>query len=342
MLELTGRHRLGVEVADLLELQRALHGDGVVEAPADEVDVVCVDEPLGGLDDLLRGAEHVLHVSRQQMKSVRHDGGEIVVDRATSGADSQRQQVLPDEHGQIRLRRRHGDLGARPRVEHVVGVTRQRRADHVRDREQAGTALSGEPGGGERVRRLAGLADRHRERLLLVERGGVSHLVGVFHGRGKAQQPLEDLLADEACVIGRATRGHPDPLDLAGELVAEADILEPHGAVLVESARQGLGDHGRLLVDLLQHEVVVATLLGPLGVPIDVQDFAVDGLAFDGLDHRTAGIDDDQLAVFDDEKVAGVMEDRRDVGCEERLVLAEADDERAHPTHGDDAARLVG
>ena len=45
MLHLSGGVALGVDVADLLELERALEGDGVVDAAAQEEEVV------GGVED---------------------------------------------------------------------------------------------------------------------------------------------------------------------------------------------------------------------------------------------------------------------------------------------------
>ena len=53
--------------------------------------------------------------------------------------------------------------------------------------------------------------------------------------------------------------------------LAEVDAVGAHGAV-----GDRLGDRVRLLVDLLEHERLVAALLGDVGVPVDVLDRALD------------------------------------------------------------------
>ena len=55
----------------------------------------------------------------------------------------------------------------------------------------------------------------------------------------------------------------------------------------------------------------------------------------DGRHHR-------HLAVVEEHDVAGVREDRRDVGGDEVLALAEADDQRRAVPRGDERARVVG
>ena len=50
MLHLAGRIALGVDVADLLELERALQRDGVVDAAAQEEEIAIVVKALGQVE----------------------------------------------------------------------------------------------------------------------------------------------------------------------------------------------------------------------------------------------------------------------------------------------------
>ena len=52
MLQLAGGIGLGMDVGDLLQLQRTLHAGGIVEIAADEEDGVVVEEARGKMLDL--------------------------------------------------------------------------------------------------------------------------------------------------------------------------------------------------------------------------------------------------------------------------------------------------
>ena len=88
-----------------------------------------------------------------------------------------------------------------------------------------------------------------------------------------------------------------------------------------------LSDFG-LLVDLLEHEMLVAALLGGLGRPVDDGHGALADLAVDVGDGHAPRTQIGHVAVLEEDDPVGVGEDRRDVRGEERLAIAETDDER--------------
>ena len=106
---------------------------------------------------------------------------------------------------------------------------------------------------------------------------------------------------------------------------------------------QGVGDGGGLLGDLLEHEVVVAALLGGREVPVDMELTRVGGVvvAVEVGDPVAVGGDHDGLVLTQFDGVAGVLDERGDVGAEEHLAVADADDQRGRAACGDDRARLV-
>ena len=89
--------------------------------------------------------------------------------------------------------------------------------------------------------------------------------------------------------------------------------LEPLqiGVVVLEqqTAAQGVGDGARLLVDLLEHEVRVAALLGLGGVPGDGARLPIARLPLDVGDHRLAGGDRHDVPFVEEDHLAGVLED---------------------------------
>ena len=104
-----------------------------------------------------------------------------------------------------------------------------------------------------------------------------------------------------------------------------------------------LGDGVGLLVDLLEHERLVAALLGGLLVPVDVRDLALESAAVGraGTAPRS-GAQHDDLAVLDELHVARVGEEGGDGRAEELLAVAAADDERALLAGADEHVGLVG
>ena len=140
-------------------------------------------------------------------------------------------------------------------------------------------------------------------------------------------------------VRGAAGDDH-DPLAVAQHVVVElgeVDAVGPRGAV-----GDRLGHGVRLLVDLLEHERLVAALLGLLGVPVDRLDLALDRHAGGGEELHAVGPQDDDLVVLDELDVARVSEEGGDAGGEELLAVAATDDQRALLAGADHDARVVG
>jgi hypothetical protein len=92
----------------------------------------------------------------------------------------------------------------------------------------------------------------------------------------------------------------------------------------------------------LEHEGLVAALLGGLLAPVDLVDGALDRLAGGAEELDAVAADDDDLVVLDQLHVAGVREEGGDRGGEELLAVAAADDQRALLARADQQLGLVG
>ncbi len=69
-------------------------------------------------------------------------------------------------------------------------------------------------------------------------------------------------------MIGGAAGDDHHPADLPQPLLGDTDV--GHWPVPIEPARERVCDGGSLLVDLLEHERLKATLLGRVVVPVDL------------------------------------------------------------------------
>ena len=126
-------------------------------------------------------------------------------------------------------------------------------------------------------------------------------------------------------------------------LGGRAQLLEMDLALVeADPPEQRVAHRARLLVDLLQHEVAVAALLGLHRVPGDAlgRPRRPRRPVASVMRHRV-GRDRHDLAVVQEEEVAGVGQEGRDVGGEEVLAFAEAHDQRRPEARADQGLRLV-
>ena len=93
-----------------------------------------------------------------------------------------------------------------------------------------------------------------------------------------------------------------------------------------------------LLVDLLEHERLVAALLGRLVVPVDLDHVRLDDLVA-AMEDRALGRDRDDVVVVDQLHAASLGQERSDRRREEHLALADADDERRLAARADEQVR---
>ena len=201
MLQLTGGVGLRVDVGDLLQLQRALQTHGVIHVAADEEDGLMVEVMGGQILDVLLVLQHLLHAAGQQPQLVDEPVVIIPVDEPQRVGKVQSQQV---QHAQLRgvgLGGGNGDLRPRPGVQHVVALLGDGAAHHVDHAQRPCAQLLGLPQGGQRVRRLAGLADDDDQRLVVHDGVTVAELRRQRHLNRDAQHLLQEVLAHHADVV---------------------------------------------------------------------------------------------------------------------------------------------
>ena len=112
-------------------------------------------------------------------------------------------------------------------------------------------------------------------------------------------------------------------------------------AVLGNARRHRVAHGLRLLVNLLEHEVLVAALFRRLGVPVDLEDLLRHDFAAAIRDVHAVRLDDRHLTVIDDVGAPRARDDRGDVGRDEILPFAETDDKRIVLLRADQAVGML-
>ena len=181
----------------------------------------------------------------------------------------------------------------------------------------------------QRVGGLAGLRDRHDQRRVVEDRVAVAELRGQLHLDRHPGPVLDGVLGHHPGVERRAAGDDDDLVDVAELLVREPHLVElqqPRGGT---PAEQRVRDRARLLEDLLAHEPVVALLLGRRQVPVDVvAPPLLAGVPTKSVIVTPDAGDGHDLVLAELERLAGVLDERRHVGAEEVLAVAEPDHQR--------------
>ena len=140
-------------------------------------------------------------------------------------------------------------------------------------------------------------------------------------------------------VRGPAGDDH-DPAQVLDLELGEPDPLE-HELAAARAVADRLAHRLRLLVDLLEHPRLVAALLGAFVVPVDRLDLLVIDLAVRSEEPSAVGCDRDDLAVVDQLDAARLAQERHRRRGEERLAVADADEQRAVMPRADEQPGVV-
>ena len=227
-------------------------------------------------------------------------------------------------------------------VDAAVARARDAAADGVDDAEHAPALALHLVHRRQRVGGLARLADRDVEAVLLDHRIAIAELRRRLGVGRHARERLDQVRAADARVVRRAAAEDLDALDVEQVARAQVQTAEVRGAELqVETALQRPLARLGLLEDLLEHEVLVRAAVVRLVAPLHGVRALVGRPIVERAGLVAAGVDHGDLAVVEIDDLLGVAHQRRDVGGDEHLALADADHHRAAVARRDDAVGLA-
>ncbi len=128
---------LGVDVGDLLQLERALERDGIVDAPPEVQKITSLIEPLRDLLGERIALERLLEEQRQLRQRLEVRPRLVPRQRPANLSEIDRQQVQRHELSGEGLRGRDANLRPGVRVHRPLGLARRHAADHVADGDAA-------------------------------------------------------------------------------------------------------------------------------------------------------------------------------------------------------------
>ena len=288
-----------MDVGDFLELERTFHRHRILGAATEEQRVVLLDEMLG---DLLHRRVH-----RQRLAQPRGQAPQLFDQR---GLDTRRQAVVhlaqgkgqqhqPDQLGSEGLGRGHADLRTSLGQQRQVGFAHKRADADIADRQARQVAGNlGVAQGGQGVCGFAGLRDGDEQGVRLHDDLAVAVFARDLDRARDAGDTLQPVAGHHAGVVAGAAG---DDLHVAhlGEQLGGLRAERLHQYLPIAQATfEGALHDLRLLMDLLEHEVTVLTLVGRLGALVVLHHLALHRLAVDIPDLHAVAVDLGDVALF--------------------------------------------
>ena len=155
-----------------------------------------------------------------------------------------------------------------------------------------------------------------------------------------AAELFDRILGSASCIVSGTACGDNDLVDGLEIFFRPFDLVENDLAVL-DTRSNGSLNGSRLLDDLLEHEVLVAAFFRSFDIPCDTGDLLGDGLAgcVKYLDLFRCQFC--ELTVVEVDRISCICNECGNVGSEEVLACADAQDQRARLTGNYDRVRLI-
>jgi len=230
MLHLARGITLGVNVGNLLQLQRAFQCDRVMN-PAPQIQKIRLPEILPRqrlVKSCLLRLQDRLHLVRNP-RELQHQ----LTRRFRRQLAPHLPQVRRQQHQRRQLRRkrfcrRHANFRSRMRQNRPCGLPRNHRAFHVANRQAQRALLLRLPLRRQRVRRLPRLADAHRQRPRINNRIPITELAAVVHFHRQPRQPLNHEFSGQPRVPARPACHNPHALEFAKRLLRNRHLIQKH------------------------------------------------------------------------------------------------------------------
>ena len=322
------RVALSVDIADLLQFERALQRGRKAVAAAQVQKILRALEFLGDFLDFASAVEDVLNLGRERLHlfddrfSVDHR------QRAKPG-QLQGEEKQRDYLAGKRLRRSDADLRPGVDVNTAVALARDRRPDDVDYAIGLRASRFGFAHRGEGIGSLAGLRNHNAERPVIDDRIAVAKLGSIFDFDGDAGEVLEHVLADKRRMPARATGGDQDVVEPEQLLVRHVETAELRGALIrQQSSAHAVLDCSGLLEDFLEHEVIEPATLDLIQVPVDLADAPLELLRALVQNRVSVARKNGDVSVIQIDDLSGMRENRGDVTRDVVLAVAEPNQER--------------
>ena len=339
VLKLACGIRLGMDVGNLLELERAFEGDRVVQATPEKKRILLFGEALGPGDDRRLERQHGLDCGRQVAQRVQPVRLALRGQTSAQFGEREREQEQRRQLRRESLGRRDTDLGAGAGEIGERSLTHHRARRDVADPERVSMAeRSRVPERGQRIGGLPRLRNDHDQRIGVRDAVAVSVLAGDLRLRGDARHAFEPQARHHAGVVARPAREDMHRIDRRQDLFGAA---AKERGIDASDAFERIGNRARLLEDFLLHEVSVRPELDRCVRDVHRDFLPRRGHAVDIVNSELLPSHVGDIAFFQVDDALGDLRERGRVGRKKMIVISHADEQGAPRACAYQAARLA-
>ncbi len=196
MFHLASGIPLSVDVADLFQLERPLHSDGILQPATQEKEIFVAIELLCQALVIPAAMHHLPGQVWQPREGRKEPAHPFPINHPALLAHITREQIERADCRDVCLCARHADLRPASRVDNAVRDSSSLAANNIADRDLRAIFFLGHLHGGQRIHRLTRLRERNEESFRTDDRFAVAHLRGVLDLSRYAGNPLDVVSAD--------------------------------------------------------------------------------------------------------------------------------------------------
>ena len=222
--------------------------------------------------DLLLLAQKQFDLIRQTSQVCQHSSECLLINGSTHLGELHSQHVKCGQLCTVSLGRCNGNLGTCPGVHNTVRFSGNGAAHYVHDTQYLEALCLRFPKSCQRICSLTGLTDDDDHVALLQDGITITEFAGHVHLYRNSCQTFDDIFRGNTGVICGAAGHNMDLGDLLNLLIAHIQFFDDD-IIILDTGRNGIVDRLRLLVDLLQHEMLIAAFFRSIGIPVDRHRF---------------------------------------------------------------------
>ena len=341
MLQFGGVVALRMDVADFLQLECPFERNREEITAPDKEGIFMVGILLRHGFDRLVFPQHLFH----QVGKPFDPAGQFLAFVPGQSAGARNLQRHHQHHGHLAgegLGGGHPDFGAGMQIDAAAGFAGNGRSNHVAESRHNGALVLGFAHRSQGIGRLARLADGDDEILRSDDRVAVAEFGGLLHLGGNAGHFLEGIFPHHAGMHRGAAAYHQHTANLRGIARRKIEPGEDGRAhIEIQPPPDGITDGNGLLEYFLKHEVGIVPLFSRVLVPLHRGHFATDRGMLQVEHLHPVGGDNGHVEILEIDRVARMRNNGRGIAGNHRLVLAQANHDRASATRGHQLARLV-
>ena len=304
-----------MNVADLLELQRALQRNCIIDSASDKENVLCIAafrcKPL----DSFLVLQRVLDLVRKRADFFNQCSFLLLINRTLCSRKCYGKNIACNKLCAVGLGCGNCDLRSRKRIQDVICLSCNGRAHYIDDCQSLHSIGFGKAKCRQRICSLSGLTDNDRHAVRRNEGIPVTEFRSQFNSNLAPCKILNHILDRNSYVIGRAAADDIDLIQIPEHLLCKTGFLKINSAVLADHRMDRVLHRTRLFMNLFQHKVRISALLRRLCIHLYLCGCFLNFFLVNVIEGDLVRLEDAHLHIVNVIHRPCVFQDGRNIRC---------------------------